>query len=173
VLFTNGLGTATGITLYDQIASVTLTATTSSPSLTGSTSFAVNGAAPTSMALASCVVLGASTPCLTGVSPTYNLGTAFGGTLVANVQMLDQWGNAATISTAIHVTVTSSSSTNFRVTYSSGTFLNVAGTNSNMSVNTFTVQKRVTSPPTVSATITLQVTSGAAGIPNLTFGTTG
>jgi hypothetical protein len=165
--FVAGSATISGIRLFDATSSVTLTAAVvGSPALSSSTSFSVLGAAPSSITLANCVFPG-STSCLTGTNPIYHLGSGANGTLVANASLLDAYSNAATISSAVVISVSSSSSGNYRVSYSSGSALSIDGSKANQSVNTFTVTKR--NSTSNSATITLQVTSGAAGVATMTF----
>jgi hypothetical protein len=120
----------------------------------------ISGSGPASLVLANCVVQGTSQAC----SGTYHLGN--GGTMVADVQVLDQFGNAATIGTSISLSVASGNTSNYSI--ASGATLTIDGsaTPPNQSTTTFTVQK--SGNASNSTTITVHVTSGPS-VPDLTF----
>jgi hypothetical protein len=161
VSFTNGVSTTSLSVTFTHAGSQTLTATQGS--LTGSATTAVSGAAPATMVLANCSVSG-GTP--TGCSSSYTgFGNGTGGFVTADVRLLDKYGNAATISGTISLSVTSSSG-KYTITGSPLT-INGSATPPNQSTGTFTVTK--TGSGSGSATITVQVTSGATGVSNLTF----
>jgi hypothetical protein len=159
VVIPSGSSTATFYYGDQKAGSPTITA-----SATGVTSATqtetINGGAPASLVLANCVVQGVSQAC----NGTYVLG--FLGTMVANVRALDQFGNPATITTAVTMSVTSGNVLEYGI--ASGATLTIDGTATppNQSTGTFTVQATVLA--LTNATITVHVTS-AQPIPNLTF----
>ncbi len=122
-------------------------------------SVTVVAAGPASLTLANCVV-GSSHVC----SGSFALGN--GGNLVANVQALDTWGNGATISTAINMSVASASPSNYTITAGSTLTINGTATPPNQSTTTFTVQKNGNANN--NTTITVHVTS-LPSLPDLTF----
>ncbi len=156
VSFSSGVSTTALSVTFTDAGSQTLTAT-DGMSRTGSATTTVSAAAPASLVLANCVVAGTAQPC----SPPYDLGSS--GTMVADVQALDPYGNAPAITSEITMSVTSSNPTVFTIT--SGATLTIDGTATppNQSTTTFTVQD---SP--ASSMITIHVTSGQS-IPDLTF----
>jgi hypothetical protein len=158
VSFTSGVSTTSLSVTFTDAASQTLTATQGS--ITGSASTTVEGAAPASLVLANCVVGGTSQSC----DSPYSLGNQ-GGTLVADVQALDEYGNAATISSTITMSVSSSESSEYSVTPATLT-INGQATPSNQSTGALTVTHEVNASD--SATITVEVTSGPS-LPELTF----
>ena len=156
VSFSAGVSTTSLSVTFTDAGSQTLEAK-DGPAHTGSATTTVSGGAPAALVLANCVVLGSSQAC----NGTYNLD---GGTMVADVQALDQDGNAATITSTITMSVTSSNTTTYPIT--SGATLTIDGTAtpSNQSTSTFTDDDA----PARSALITIHVTS-AQSIPDLTF----
>jgi hypothetical protein len=156
VSFSSGVSTTALSVTFTDAGSQTLTATDGS-SRTGSATTTVSAAPPASLVLANCVVAGTAQAC----NPPYDLGSS--GTMVADVQALDPYGNAPVITSEITMSVTSSNPTVFTIT--SGATLTIDGTATppNQSTTTFTVQD---SP--ASSTITIHVTSGQS-IPDLTF----
>ena len=157
VSFSNGVSTTSLSVTFTDAASQTLTATQGS--ITGSTtSITVGGAAPASLVLANCVVAGTSHTC---TSP-YHLG-GNKGTLVADVQALDKYGNAATITSSISMSVGSNNS-NFGVTHGSTLTIDGTATPPNQSTSTFTIEESGNSSNT--ATITIHA---GGSIPDLTF----
>ena len=139
----------------------TLTAHNAGITNDGTTSPTIVGAAAASLQLANCVVNGSGTSC---TSP-FSLGNN-GHALVANVQALDQFGNPATISSAVNLSVTSNNTTDYSVTSGSTLTINGSATPPNQSTTTFTVQHN--NNASNSATITVHVTSGQT-IADLTF----
>jgi hypothetical protein len=156
VSFSDGVSAGLTVTLTDA-GSQTLTATYGSPSHHVSATATVNGAAPATLILANCSVSGTSKTCGT----SFALGNS--GSLVADVQALDQYGNAATITTAVTMTVTSSDPADYGVAPPATLTISPG---SNQSTSTFTVTHE--DPAFNSSTITIQVNSGQS-IPNLTF----
>ncbi len=142
-----GVAIATGINLY-KAASTTLTATEGAKTGT-SVSFTVNGAAPASMAFINCTQPSAANTTCAG-SP---LSTGNNGTLQANVALKDTYGNIAAATSAVTISLTSSSTTDYTVAPSSVT-ISSGGSQSNQ----FTVTPAKNNPPTT--TITAHVTSG-------------
>jgi len=123
-----------------------------------SKSLVVKGAAPASLALAGCLVNSLSVAC----SSPFSVGS--NGTLTAFVQAFDQWGNTATISSPVGLSVSSQSSANYTVT--SGGSLTIDGTGSpaNQTTASFTVTKNGT------ANNSTTITVSAGGTPaDLTF----
>jgi hypothetical protein len=164
VSFTSGVSTTSLSVTFTDAASQTLTATQGS--ITGSATITVSGAAPASLVLATCSVSSGITPA--GCASSYTgFGFGSGGTVTAYVQALDQYGNAATISGTISLSVSSNNSGKYSI--SAGTTLTISGTATpaNQSTGSFTVSKVGTG--NASATITVHVTSGATGVSNLTF----
>jgi hypothetical protein len=161
VSFASGVSTTALSVTFTNAGSQTLTATDGS-SRTGSATTTVRGAGPASLALANCAVRGTSQAC---TSP-FSLGGVNGNpTLVADVQVLDLYGNAPTITSTMTMSVTSGNTTAFSIT--AGATLTIDGTASppNQTTGTFTVKKNVNPSST---TITIHVTSGQS-IPDLTF----
>ena len=157
VSFSAGVSTTALSVTFTDSGSQTLTATDTS-SLAGSAATTVGGAAPATLKLANCVLAGTTHSC---TAASFDLSN---GSLVADVQALDQYGNAATITSTITMSVTSGNTSEFQVT--SGATLTIDGTATppNQSTTTFTVQDG----PANSTTITIAVTSGQS-IPDLTF----
>jgi hypothetical protein len=164
VSFTSGVSTTSLSVTFTDAASQTLTATQGS--ITGSATTTVSGAAPASLILATCSVSSGIMP--VGCASSYTgFGSGVGGTVTAYVQALDQYGNAATISGTISLSVSSNNSGKYSI--SAGATLTISGTATpaNQSTGSFTVSKVGTG--NASATITVHVTSGATGVSNLTF----
>jgi hypothetical protein len=159
VSFASGVSTTALSVTLTHAGVQTLTATDGS-SRTGSATVAVNAAGPATLALANCKVQGVSQAC----NGTYSLGN--GGTLAANVQAFDQDGNAATITSAVTMSVTSGNTASYSI--AAGATLTIDGTATppNQTTTTFTVQKNGNGSSTT--TITIHVTSGPS-IPDLTF----
>jgi hypothetical protein len=157
VSFTAGVSTTPLSATYTDAGTQTLTATDET-SRTGSATTTVNGTAPASLVLANCVVNSTTQAC----NGPYSLG--HDGTLVADVQTLDQYGNAATITSTVRMS-TAGGGPKYSVTPAT---LKIDGTATppNQSTLTFTVTQVTASPP--SATITIHVTSSQS-IPDLTF----
>jgi S-adenosylmethionine hydrolase len=141
------------------------TITASSSGLSSATQIqTIAGGAPTQLALSNCSVNSVGTAC---TSVPFTLGSS-PGNVKANIQALDQFGNAATIGASITMTATSSSTTNYLVT---GSPLTIDGTATptNQSTGLLTVTHQNTANSI--ATITVHVTSPvASGIPDITFG---
>ena len=164
VSFSDGVSTTSLSVTFTDAGSQTLTSTDGS-SRTGSATVTVSGAAPASLVLANCSVTSGITP--TGCASSYSgFGNGTGDTLTAYVQALDQYGNAATISNTIMLSVSSNTA---KYSITAGTSLTISGSAApaNQSTGTFTVEK--TGNGNQSATITVAVTSGASGINDLTF----
>jgi hypothetical protein len=161
VSFASGVSTTALSVTFTNAGSQTLTATDGS-SRTGSVTTAVKAAGPAGLALANCFVRGSSVTCPT--TTTLALGGS-GGTFAANVQAFDQYGNAATIASAVTMSVVISDTTNYSIT---GTPLTINGTATppNQTTGTFTVTKLNNGSNT--ATVTIHVTSGQS-IPDLKF----
>ena len=104
-----GVGIATGIKLY-KAASTTLTATEGAKTGT-SASFTVNAASPSSMAFINCTQPTAANTTCAG-SP---LSTGNNGTLQANIALKDAYGNIAAATSALSITLASSSTTDYTV----------------------------------------------------------
>ena len=158
VSFSHGVSTTALNVTFTYAGPQTLTATDTS-SLTGSATTTVSAAAPDSLVLANCVVAGSSQAC----NGTYQLGNS--GTMVADVQALDKYGNTPTITSTITMSVTSGKTSEYSIT--SGATLTIDGTATppNQSTTTFTVTNENTLSST---TITIKVTSSPS-IPELTF----
>jgi len=156
VSFADGVSTTALSVTFSDSGSQTLTATDTS-SLTGSATTTVSGAAPASLKLANCTLNGSTHSCTAG---TFDLSN---GPLVADVQALDQYGNAATITTEITMSVTSSDPADLPVTSGASLTIDGTATPANQSTTTFSV-----ADPPASAMITIHVTSGPS-IPDLTF----
>jgi hypothetical protein len=157
VSFSGGVSTTSLSVTFTDAGAQTLTATDTS-SITGSATATVSGAAPATLKLANCVLAGSTHSC---TATSFDLTS---GSLVADVQAFDQYGNAATITSTITMSVASGNTSEFPVT--SGATLTIDGTATppNQSTTTFTV----TDAPGSSTTITIAVTSGQS-ISNLTF----
>ncbi len=155
VTFSAGVSTTSLSVTFTDAGAQTLEAKDGS-SRTGSATTTVSGGAPASLVLANCVVAGISQVC----SGPYTLK---GSTMVADVQALDQYGNAATITSTIAMSVTSGNTTVFPVTSGATLAIDGTATPANQSTSTFTV-----GDAPGSTTITIQVTS-AQSIPPLTF----
>ena len=83
----------------------------------------MSGAAPASLVLANCSVTSGITP--TGCASSYSgFGNGTGDTLTAYVQALDQYGNAATISNTIMLSVSSNTA---KYSITAGTSLTISG----------------------------------------------
>ena len=162
VSFQNGVSTTALTVTFTDAGSQTLTATDGS-SDTGSATATVVGAAPASLALANCVVAGSPTAC---TASTFHLGGS-GGTMTADVQALDQYGNAATIASngAIAMSVSSANTNQFSVAPATLTIDGTA-TPSNQSTQAVTVTQNGNGNNAV--TITVQLTP-TQSIPALTF----
>jgi hypothetical protein len=159
VSFASGVSTTSLSLTFTHAGSQTLKAADAS-SRTGTATTTVSGAGPASLALANCIVAGTSQAC----NGSYHLGN--GGAMVAAVQTSDPFGNAATITTAVTLSVTSSDTANYTITAGATLTINGTATPPNQSTTTFTVTKNGNSSST--ATITIHVTSGPS-IPDLTF----
>ena len=85
--------------------------------------------------------------------------------MVADVQALDKYGNAAAITSTITMPVTSGNTSEFPITAGASLTIDGTATPANQSTTTFTVADP---PGSTSTTITIEVTSGQS-IPNLTF----
>jgi hypothetical protein len=160
VSFQNGLSTTSLTVTLTDAGQQTLTATDGS-SNTGSATVTVTGAAPVSLTLASCVAGGSAASC---AAATFHLGGS-GGTMTADVQALDQYGNAATITTPITMTVTSGNTSQFTVVPSALTIDGTA-TPSDQSTQALTVTQDGNGNSAI--TITIHVTS-AQPIADFTF----
>jgi hypothetical protein len=160
VSFASGVSTTPLNVVFTDAGLQTLMATDGS-SRTGSASTTVNGAGPANLALANCSVRGISQAC---TSP-YSLGGT-GGTLIANVQAFDQYGNAATITSALTMSVTSGNTTDYSITAGATLTVDGTATPANQTTKTFTVQKNISG--NVAIQITVHVTSGQP-IPDLSF----
>ena len=160
VAFTNGVSTTPLTVTFTAAGSQTLTATDGS-SDTGSATVTVAGAAPASLTLANCVVAGSPTAC---TAATFHLGGA-GGTMTADVQALDQYGNAATIAGPITMSVASASTSQFSVAPATLT-IDGSATPSNQSTQAVTVTQDGNGNSAV--TITVELTP-VQSIPALTF----
>jgi hypothetical protein len=159
VSFASGVSTTSLSVTFTRAGAQTLTATDGS-SRTGSATTTVTAAGPAALALANCKVQGVTQAC---TSP-YSLGN--GGTLVANVQAFDSGGNAAAITSAVTMSVTSGSTANYAITAGAALTIDGTATPANQTTGTFTVQKNGNGNNTT--TITVHVTSGQS-IPDLTF----
>lgn len=161
VSFSSGVSTTALNVTFTDAGSQTLTATDGS-SRTGSATTTVNGAGPATIAMANCLLRGATQAC-NGPFPLSVGGK--GGTFVADVQAFDLYGNPGTISSTVTMSVVSSDTANYSIT---GTPLTINGTANppNQSTGTFTLTK--TSNGTFNSTITIHVTSGQS-IPDITF----
>jgi hypothetical protein len=150
VSFTAGVSTTSLNVTFTDAGTQTLEANDGSAH-TGSATTTVSGAAPASLVLANCVVAGSSQAC----NGTYTL--AANSTMVADVQALDQYGNAATITSTITMTVTSTAAGQYTI---SGSPLMIDGTAEppNQSTSTFTINAGATL--TKKGPITIAVTSG-------------
>jgi hypothetical protein len=159
VSFSGGVSTTPLSVTFTDAGSQILTATDTS-SVTGSATATVGGAGPASLKLANCVLNGSSHSCTSG---SFAL-TPSSGSLVADVQALDQYGNAASITSTITMSVSSNNLADFPVTSGASLTIDGTATPANQSTTTFTV----TDAPGPSATILIQVTS-AQSISNLAF----
>ncbi len=165
VSFSSGVSTTSLNVTFTDAGSQTLTSTDGS-SRTGSATVTVSGAAPASLVLANCSATSGITPA--GCGSSYSgFGAGTGGTLTAYVQALDQYGNAATISSTIMLSVSSSNTGKYSITAGTSLTINGSAAPANQSTGTFTVEK--TGSGNQSATITVAVTSGASGVNDLTF----
>jgi hypothetical protein len=145
---------------FTHAGSQTLTATDGS-SRAGSATTTVSAAGPATLALANCKVNGTAQACTSPYSLVNN-----GGTLVANVQAFDQDGNAAAITSAVNMSVTSGSTSIYQVTSGGTLTIDGTATPSNQTTATFTVQK--IGNGNNNTTITIHVTSGQS-VPDITF----
>ncbi len=158
VSFQNGLSTTSLTVTLTDAGKQTLTATDGS-SNTGSATVTVAGAAPTQLALANCVAGGSPANC---TAATFHLN---GGTMTADVQALDQYGNAATITSAITMSVTSATPKQFSAAPAVLTIDGTA-TPSDQSTQALTVTQDGNGNSAI--TITIHVTS-AQPIADFTF----
>ena len=150
VTFSSGVSTTALSVTFFHASSQTLTATDTS-SRTGSATTTVSAAAPGSLALANCVVAGSPQAC----NGTYHLGTR--GTMVADVQVLDKYGNTPTITSTITMTLVSEDPSEYSIT--SGATLTIDGTATppNQSTTTFTVTNENTLSSTTIASKVLSL----------------
>jgi hypothetical protein len=160
VSFQSGLSTTPLTVTLTDAGQQTLTATDGSAN-TGSATVTVTGAAPASLTLASCVAGGSAASC---AAATFHLGGS-GGTMTADVQALDLYGNAATITTPITMTVTSGNTNQFTVAPSALTIDGTA-TPSDQSTQALTVTQGGNGNSAI--TVTIHVTS-AQPIADFTF----
>ena len=158
VSFQNGLSTTSLTVTLTEAGKQTLTATDGA-SDTGSATVTVAGAAPTQLALANCVAGGSPANC---TAATFHLN---GGTMTANVQALDQYGNAATITSAITMSVTSATPKQFS---GAPPVLTIDGTATPSDQSTLALTVTQAGNGNSAVTITIHVTSAQA-IPDLTF----
>jgi hypothetical protein len=159
VSFTSGVSTTSLSVTFTDAGRQTLTATDTSPR-TGSATTTVSGAAPASLVLANCVVDTYSQTC----NGDYVLGYKTLG-MMADVRALDKYGNAASITGKITMSVTSGNTSDFTI---GGATLTIDGTAKPPNQSTTTFSVRQVANPASNTTITIQVTSGPS-IPNLTF----
>jgi hypothetical protein len=158
VSFQNGVSTTPLTVTLTDAGKQTLTATDGS-SNTGSAAVTVAGAAPTQLALANCVAGGSPANC---TAATFHLN---GGTMTADVQALDQYGNAATITSAITMSVTSATPKQFSA---APAVLTIDGTATPSDQSTLALTVTQAGNGNSAVTITIHVTSAQA-IPDLTF----
>ena len=160
VAFTDGVSSTALTVTFTDAGPQTLTATDGS-SDTGSATVTVAGAAPASLTLANCVAGGSPAAC---TAATFHLGGS-GGTMTADVQAFDLYGNAATIAGSITMSVTSPTTNQFSVAPGTVT-IDGSATPANQSTQAITVTQNGNGNSAV--TITVHVTS-AQPIPDLTF----
>jgi hypothetical protein len=146
VSFTNGVSTTTLTATLFSAGANTLTASASSPTVTGSAAITVSGLTASVMKLTNCVVQGNSQAC----NGSYHLG--LGGSMTADVTLTDAYGNVPP-PTSLSMNVTSLSPSTYSV---SGSPITITGGTVS---TTFTVTKLVN--PSTSATITIHATSGS------------
>jgi hypothetical protein len=154
-------GSSTATFYYGDETAGSPTITASAADVTSATQTeTIKGGAPASLVLANCVVRGVSQAC----NGSYALGVL--GTMVADVQALDQFGNPATITTAVTMSVTSGNILGYSITSGAALTINGTATPPDQSTGTFTVQSIL--GVITSGTITVHVTSGQS-IPDLAF----
>jgi hypothetical protein len=141
---------ATGITLYK--AETTALTATDGTKVGTSANFTVAGAAPNSMAFINCTQPSNPNPTCSGAQP---FSTGNNGTLQANIGLKDAYGNVASATAAVSITLTSSSTPNYTVSPSPVTVAVGGG-----QTNQFTVTPAQSNPATT--TFTAHVTSGGS-----------
>jgi hypothetical protein len=145
-----GLAVATGIKLYKAASNTALTVTQGA--LTGtSANFTVNAATASVMAFINCTQPTSANTTCTG-SP---LSTGNNGTLQANVALKDAYGIVSVAASAVSISLTSSSTTNYTVSPATVS-IGSGGSQSNQ----LTVTPAKNNPATT--TITAHVTSGGS-----------
>ena len=155
-------GTSSKSFFYGDTLAGTPTITVSASGLTsGTQQKTITSGAFAGLALANCVVQGNAQAC----NGSYKLGN--GGTMEASVRVVDQFGNDATIPGTLTLSVTSGNTSTYAITAGATLTIDGTATPPNESTGTFTVDKL--SNASNSTTITVHVTSGASGIPDLTF----
>jgi hypothetical protein len=154
-------GSSTATFYYGDEAAGTPTITASATGVTPATQTeTIKGGAPASLVLANCVVRSVSQPC----NGSYALGLL--GTMAADVRAIDQFGNPATITTAVTMSVTSGNPLGYTIASGAALTINGTATPPSQSTGTFTVQSIL--GVITNGTITVHVTS-AQSIPDLTF----
>jgi hypothetical protein len=148
VTFTNGSAIPIGLILVNASSASSLTVTEGTKTGT-SANFTVGAASPTAIAFINCTR--PTNPNATCANSPFSTGN--NGTLKANIGIKDTYGNAAAATSAMTISLTSSSTSNYTVSPAS-VAISVGGSQSN--------QLTVTPAKTNAAltTITAQVTSG-------------
>jgi type II secretory pathway pseudopilin PulG len=148
VTFTSGSAIPTGLVLVNASSASSLTVTEGTKTGT-SANFTVSAADPTAIAFINCTK--PSNPNATCAGSPFSTGN--NGTLKANIGVTDTYGNTAVATSAMTITLTSSSTTNYTVSPSPVT-ISAGGSQSNQ----LTVTPAKSNPSLT--TITAHVTSG-------------